>query len=120
MAPLSVPKLPIDWETLETTRDRGDFDEAGYAFLARAGMFSEEAVESVRRSSASGLDADQAVLGGLLVRVFKLTSGVFVSTQAERTEAHSPLVRCAAETAVTLNWLSWKNDPEWFKRFRAE
>jgi len=66
------------------------------------------------------LTLDQAVVGGLLVRTAKLTRGVFDACQAEESEAHLALSRCAAETSVTLVWLVEHGTEKSFKRFRAD
>jgi hypothetical protein len=90
--------------------------------LVRAGRLCECLIDAVGRQpdgGRNGLDLDQAVVGGLLVRTAKLTRSIFDSTQAEDSEAHSPLSRCLGETAITLRWLVWKSDAQSYHRFRA-
>lgn len=70
--------------------------------------------------STRGLTLDEAVKGGLLVRLTKLLRALFDSTQAEDSEAHQILGRCAAETAVNLRWLLLFGKPGDYKRFRAD
>jgi hypothetical protein len=60
------------------------------------------------------------VIGGLFVRLTKLIRGIFDSTQAEESESHHISARCALETAVNVRWLLSRNDPEEYKRFRAD
>lgn len=70
--------------------------------------------------STRGLTLDEAVNGGLLVRLTKLLRALFDSTQTEDSEAHQILARCAAETAINLRWLLRFGEPEHYKRFRAD
>lgn len=89
--------------------------------LARAGRISDQVIAAVERETLeAGLDANEAVVGGLLVRMNKLLCGVFDATQADESEAHAPLSRCAVESAVTLRWLVFHGKEKWFRRFRAD
>ncbi|WP_183343651.1 DUF5677 domain-containing protein [Conexibacter arvalis] len=120
---LGIPAIRIDTGHLSETDDRGEFDELGWQMLARAGRLCQLLVEKASRRSDGtpiGLTLDEAVIGGLLVRVGKLTRAIFDSTQADGSEAHSPLSRCLGETAITLRWLVWKSDPISYRRFRAD
>jgi hypothetical protein len=118
---LEVPPIVIDRETLRATESREPFDRLGYEMLARSGRMAEQVVASVQRATpSSGLTLDESVVGGLLVRTVKLTRGIFDATQAEESEAHLVLSRCAAETAVTLRWLVCHRTAGTFRRFRAD
>jgi hypothetical protein len=113
--------ITLDGALLRTTASRTPLDELALAMLARAGMIAEQVVEGVRRASdADGLDLDQSVLGGLLVRLMKLLSGVFQSVNADESEAHLILVRPALETAVTIAWLVDHRAGDSLRRFRAD
>jgi hypothetical protein len=65
------------------------------------------------------LSLDEALNGGLLVRLTKLLRALFDSTQTD-SEAHQILARCAGETAINLRWLLCLGQPKHYKRFRAE
>lgn len=118
---LGLSPIRVDWAKLSETDDRTDFDAMGWYLLARVGQLCEILIDGVERSpEGKKLSLDQAVVGGLLVRMAKLTRAIFDSTQAEDSEAHSPLSRCLGETAITLRWLVWKNDPDTYRRFRAD
>jgi hypothetical protein len=69
--------------------------------------------------SYRALALDEALNGGLLVRLTKLLRALFDSTQTD-SEAHQILARCAGETAINLRWLLRVGEPEHYKRFRAE
>lgn len=119
---LGLPGIRIDPEALSATEDRGDFDDLAAQMLARAGRLAERLIESVSRATnarGAGLDLDEAVIGGLLIRTAKLTRGVFDAFGSE-SEAHGPLGRCLAETAITLRWLVHKDDTAVYQRFRAD
>jgi Family of unknown function (DUF5677) len=119
---LGLPRIRIDLESLEATEDRQDFDEKAWELLGRVGRLTELLIDSVNEdpeASEAGLGLDQAVVGGLLVRCAKQTRAIFDSTQAEESEAHSPLLRCLAETTATLRWLVQKGEPDAYSRFRA-
>jgi hypothetical protein len=118
---LKLDPITIDRDALERTGERDPFDRLALEMLARVGMMSEQIAASVQRASAPrGLTLDQCVVGGLLVRVSKLVRGVFDACQADESEAHLPLGRCAAETAITLRWLVECSNDDSFRRFRAD
>ncbi len=118
---LGLPPIMFDWPKLSETDDRTDFDEISWHLLARVGRLCEVLIDAVERSpQGRQLTLDQAVVGGLTVRMAKLTRAIFDSTQVDESEAHSPLSRCLGETAITLRWLVWKNDPDSYRRFRAD
>jgi Family of unknown function (DUF5677) len=120
-ATLQLPLIVVDSDALGAAETREPFDQLGYEMLARSGRMSEQVIAGVERASAKdGLDLDQAVVGGLLVRASKLLRGVFDATQADESEAHLALSRCAAETAITLRWLVTRGDQIAFRRFRAD
>jgi hypothetical protein len=114
---LGLPAIEIDRGKLSTTDDRADFDQLAWHLLRRIGRLCETLIGAVGQSQ---LNLDQAVIGGLLVRMAKLIRAIFDSAQAEESEAHSPLSRCLGETAITLRWLVWKADPAAYRRFRAD
>jgi Family of unknown function (DUF5677) len=118
-----VPPIGIDWDELGRTDDRYPFDRLSWELLARVGQMCEQVmggtglgVDGERRP----LSLDEAVAGGLFVRLTKLLRALFDATQSEQSEAHQILARCALETAINLRWLLWRNDPEEYKRFRAD
>jgi hypothetical protein len=117
---LDLPPIRIDRAALGATTDRQDFDEKGWEMLARAGKLAERLIASTQGKQGEGLDLDQAVIGGLLIRCAKLTRAIFDSTQAEESEAHATLSRSLAETTATLRWLIEKGSPTSFRRFRAD
>lgn len=120
---LGLPAIEIDWQKLRETNDRSDFDIVGYGMLRRAGMLCERVIEAVDGCTTGrrrGLSQDEAVIGGLLVRTAKLTRAIFDSTQADESEAHSPLSRSLGETCITLRWLVHRSDPGAYRRFRAD
>jgi hypothetical protein len=111
----------VDQPALAKAESRDPFDQLCYEMLARGGQMAEQVVAAVERATpAEGLNLDEAVIGGLLVRTAKLTRGIFDATQAEESEAHLPLSRCAAETAITLRWLAAHGTEQSFRRFRAD
>jgi hypothetical protein len=120
LAVLDLPPIRIDRRALGATTDRQDFDEKGWEMLARAGKLAERLIASTEEKQGEGLDLDQAVIGGLLIRSAKLTRAIFDSTQAEESEAHATLSRSLAETTTTLRWLIQKGDRVSFRRFRAD
>jgi hypothetical protein len=111
----------IDEAALAAATSREPFDHLGYEMLARGGLMAEQVVVAVQNAAApAGLSLDEAVVGGLLVRMTKLLRGVFDATQADESEAHLALSRCVAETAVTLRRLARFADATTFRRFRAD
>jgi hypothetical protein len=120
-ATLELRPITIDGSVLDSTTSRDPYDQLAEEMLARGGMMCEQVVAAVRRATpASGLDIDQAVIGGLLVRVAKLTRGTFDATQAAESEAHLVISRSVAETAITLMWLVQRGDAQSYRRFRAD
>jgi uncharacterized protein DUF5677 len=120
---VEVPPIRIDFPLLQQTEDLWDFSVPGFELLARCGMLCDELIGSVNRRTKQGdrrLSLDEAVVGGLLVRMAKLCRAIFDSTQSEQSEVHSPLTRIAAETAITLRWLVKADDPTSYRRFRAD
>lgn len=123
MRPVDVPRITIDFPLLQRTDDLWDFSEPGYELIARCGRLCEQLIDAVNteiRESDQALDIDEAVVGGLLVRMAKLCRAIFDSSQSDQSEAHGPLTRLAAETAVTLRWFVKADDPMASKRFRAD
>jgi hypothetical protein len=101
---LDLPLIFVDRDLLASAESGEPFRQHGYELLARVGQMSEQMVAAVQRATpAEGLTLDGAVVGGLLVRLSKLTRGIFDAVQAHESEAHGPLSRCAAETAITLS-----------------
>jgi hypothetical protein len=121
---MGLPRLSESPDDLRSaTTDRRPFDVAGWELIARTGMVCEMVVGATGRQpdgSTRGLTLDEAVNGGLLVRLTKLLRALFDSTQAEDSEAHQILARCAAETAINLRWLLRFGEPAHYKRFRAD
>jgi hypothetical protein len=83
----------------------------GEAVIAATGQLPD--------GSYRALSLDEALNGGLLVRLTKLLHSLFDSTQTD-SEAHQILARCASEAAINLCWLLRVGKPEHYKRFRAE
>jgi hypothetical protein len=119
-----LPRLSESADRLRSaTSDRRPFDIAGWELIARAGMVGQMVVGATSQlpdGSRRGLTLDEAVNGGLLVRLTKLLRALFDSTQTEDSEAHQILARCAGETAINLRWLLRFGQPEHYKRFRAD
>jgi hypothetical protein len=91
--------------------------------IARGGRLCEALVSSVQRTlrrTGSRLDVDQAVVGGLLVRLLKQTRALFGSAADQESETHLILSRSIGETAITLRWLVRHAKPDSFRRFRAD
>ena len=121
MPKLDLPPIAVDFEALRLTDDRWDFDLLGFEMLARAGRMAEQVGAGVARATPpTGLTLDEAVVGGLLIRLTKLVRALFDSTQADQSEAHLALSRCVAETALTLRWLVEHGTAEHLRRFRAD
>jgi len=105
MAVLRLDPIIIDGAALASALERDPFDELGYAMLARAGRMSEQVVAAVQRATpAGGLSLDDAVIGGLLVRMSKLTRAVFDATQADESEAHLALSRWPRRRSRFAGW----------------
>jgi hypothetical protein len=118
---LELRPITIDGFVLDSTNSRDPYDRLAAEMLARAGMMCEQVIAAVRRATPpSGLDIDQAVVGGLLVRVAKLLRGTFDAAQAAESDAHLLVSRSVAETAVTLMWLVKHGDVQSRRRFRAD
>jgi hypothetical protein len=123
MQKLSLPPISIDWNRIESATDRLPFDCLGWELIARAGQLGERVVDTTGlddRGNRSPLTMDEAVIGGLFVRMTKLLRGLFDASQAEESEVHQIVARCVVETAVNLRWLLLQDDPEEYKRFRAD
>lgn len=120
---LDLPRFTESADSLRAAHtDRTPFDVAGWELIARAGMIGEVVIAATGRlsdGSYRALSLDEALNGGLLVRLTKLLRALFDSTQTD-SEAHQILARCAGETAINLRWLLRIGKPEHYKRFRAE
>ena len=115
---LAILDLPRFSESADSPRaartDRSPFDVAGWELIARAGMLGETVVAATGQlpdGSYRALPLDEALNGGLLVRLTKLLRALFDSTQTD-SEAHQILARCAGETAINLRWLLRIGNPE--------
>lgn len=120
---LSLPPISIDWDLVESATDRHPFDRLGWELIARAGQIGERVVDSTGLDSNGNrrpLTLDEAVVGGLFVRMTKLLRGLFDASQSDESEVHQIVARCVVETAVNVRWLLLMNDPEEYKRFRAD
>ena len=117
---LDLPAITVDSDFLAQSTTREPFDDLALEMLARAGRMTEQVIAGVGEASADGLDRDQAVVGGLLVRCAKQCRGLFDTAQADESEAHLPLSRAAAETAITLSWLVRCGEAGTLRRFRAD
>lgn len=123
MTRLSLPPISIDWEMIESTADRWPFDRVGWELIARAGQLGEHLVDATGVAASSkqrALTIDEAVIGGLFVRMTKLLRGLFDASQSEDSEVHQIVARCVVETAVNIRWLLQQDNPEEYKRFRAD
>jgi hypothetical protein len=119
---LPIPPITVDRDALAPGPNRYEFDRVGFELIARAGRLCEHVVDQTGLrpdGTRQPLAIDEATLGGLLVRMSKLLRDMFASTQADESEAHQILARCAVETAINLRWLIRKADPAEYKRFRA-
>jgi len=123
LSALELPRFSESAESLRAARtDRTPFDVAGWELIARAGMIGEAVIAATGQlpdGSYRALSLDEALNGGLLVRLTKLLRALFDSTQTD-SEAHQILARCAGETAINLRWLLRFGKPEHYKRLRAE
>lgn len=118
---LRLAPIVVDSDALARSETRDPFDRLAFEMLARSGRMTEQVIAAVQRATPpTGLELDEAVVGGLLVRTSKLLRGVFDATQADESEAHLALSRCAAETAITLRWLVRCGTETAFRRFRAD
>ena len=115
MTPLGLPPISVDFGELAETRESYPFDRAGWELVARAGRLTRLLVDAT-----GPLTLDQAVVGGLMVRISKRLWDLFESTQAEESEAHGILARCILESTVDLRWLASRSDAAAFRRFRAD
>jgi hypothetical protein len=123
VAALVLPPISIDWGVIESTTERHPFDRLGWELIARAGQIGEHVVDSTGLDDDGNrrpLTLDEAVIGGLFVRMTKLLRGLFDASQSEESEVHQIVARCVVETAVNLRWLLLRNDPQEYKRFRAD
>ena len=123
LAALDLPRLSESAESLRAaSKDRSPFDVTGWELIARAGMTGEKVIAATGRlpnGSYRALSLDEALNGGLLVRLTKLLRALFDATQSD-SEAHQILARCVGETAVNLRWLLSVGKPKHYKRYRAE
>lgn len=123
MSPLSLPPISIDWDLIESTSERWPFDRVGWELIARAGQIGEHLIDATgadEEGHRRGLTIDEAVTGGLFVRMTKLLRGLFDASQSEESEVHQIVARCVVETAVNIRWLLKQDDPEEYRRFRAD
>jgi hypothetical protein len=123
MSRLSLPPISIDWDVIDSTAERWPFDRLGWELVARAGQLCEQVVDATGLGDDAGpreLTIDEAVIGGLFVRMTKLLRGLFDASQSDESEVHQIVARCIVETAVNIRWLLQQDNPEEYKRFRAD
>ena len=101
MPALSLPQISIDWSVVESATDRDPFDRLGWELIARAGQIGERVVDGTGLDddgSRRPLVLDEAVIGGLFVRMTKLLRGLFDASQSNESEVHQiARVPCAAK-----------------------
>lgn len=91
----------VDPPELAEAESRVPFDAAGRRALRRGWLLAEACC----KTTAPGLDADRAVVGGLMVRAAKLAKGLAGPASADGELAHRLALRSLVETTTTLWWL---------------
>lgn len=120
---LSLPPISIDWDAIERASERWPFDRLGWELIARAGQVGERVIDATGvddKEGRRGLTLDEAVIGGLFVRMTKLVRGLFDASQSDEYEVPQVVARCVVETAVNIRWLLKEDDAEEYRRFRAD
>jgi len=108
LEPEDAAPLDVDLQELAEAESPLPLHAAGRRALRRGWLLAEACC----RTTAGGLDPDQAVVGGLLVRAAKLAKGLAGPTPSDGAVVHDLAFRSLAETTTTLWWLLRADAPE--------
>ena len=105
-----IERVDFDASDLQAFTSEDDFTGLGVSLLVEAGSYL--IVASSILDDRAGWDRDDAILGGLLVRLYKLTSALLDQVCQRRAEVAQIICRLAIETIVDLRYLFRHLDSE--------
>lgn len=106
----------IDTENLRTTNSESDFISVAVQLLIEAGSYVCVAA-SLMPADTKRWSRNQAIIGGTLVRLYKLISAILDQTCQHRGETAFVFLRLAFEAIVNVKFMIEKADPELFDRY---
>jgi hypothetical protein len=104
---------------LERSDDDDDFAEAAFHVLMDIGQILSIVLSTARTEDGSPgrLERNEAIVGGLLVRCYKLLHGLLDAASKQRLELVMYFVRGIAEAGVNARYLLAKDDSETYDDF---
>jgi hypothetical protein len=111
-----IPRVAIEDDQISSFKDEGDFVGLSVDMLIEAGSYLVTAA-SVYPSGSEGWTRNEAVIGGSLVRLFKLVDAVLDQTCKHRLETAFILSRLHFETSVNSVFLMRHPSAEHFDNF---
>lgn len=109
----------LDRTALERSDGDDTFAEAAFHILMDIGQILSIALSTARIEDGSPrhLERNEAIVGGLLVRCYKLLHGLLDAASKQRLELVLYFVRGIAEAGVNVRYLLAKDDPETYDDF---
>ncbi len=113
----NIKRTNIDRELIKQLKSEDDYVRVSIDLLIEVGSYV--CVVANLYPDQRGWDLDQAVVGGHLVRLYKLVLAILDQSCQKRREILSVLARLAFECIINLRYLIKHASPELFKSFRA-
>lgn len=111
-----IERTEISAELLENCKDEDDFNRISVSLGVELGSWAG-VIANVDVKSGKPWDRSEAILGGLVVRLYKIISGVLDQTCQHRQEMTMILSRLAFETMVNLVYLIEKGSEEIYESY---
>lgn len=105
-----IDTVKIDEDVLRGFQDEDDFIDLAVQLVVEAGSYTVIAHSIM--DELGGWDRDQAILGGLMVRLYKLLSALLDQVCQHRAEIAQIMCRLAFEAVVDIRYLIRKLDAE--------
>lgn len=116
----AIEKIQVNEEVISKYKSEDEFTGLAFELLKEIGKVT--VVLSSVQPSDDGIkprkwNRNEAILGGLLVRIGKLQRGILDNAMKRQREIISILIRCLAETAINLKYLIHKNSESTYNDF---
>jgi len=116
----TITKVMVDDEKAGAFQSEDEFNELTFNLLLEAAEITVVAL-SVTPSDEEGnrvkWNRNQAIIGGLMVRIHKLQHGILDAITKRRSEIAVILIRCLSESAINLKYLAAKHSDATYDAF---
>ncbi len=114
--PPEINRVELNLDELKNSKHEGTFNNIGVELLKEAGSYTC-VVASILPVDKRAWSRDEAILGGLLVRLYKLLSALLDQTCQHRRDTTAVIGRLAFECVINIQFLIKNADPEMFEAF---